>query len=291
MRRTACLGWLAAIVAGSAIGLPVFAQDSCRFTHRTPQVGEQRTQAVRFAMDMVLTTRQQGQVVGSSEQTVHRRQNRRLTILESTPGRVSKVKVTYDVAEQAVAQKGEPNVTVPQPVAGKTYIVARVDGELIVTDEQGRTPPPDELALVAAGMDAIGQANPLAQFLHGRSIAVGATVRLPNELAADLLGVGGAVGKVTRFELRLNEIRPVDGMPCAVFQTRIDAERTAGDGMAMQMQGLLVIEVDTCRTVAIDFSGPASMTETRGPADFPFTVTGQGTLKVAIETRPAKRRL
>ena len=94
-----------------------------------------------------------------------------------------------------------------QPVQGKAYRVRR-DGEaLLITDEHGSVPPLDEYEIVALNMESLGRPNPLADFLAGKTLTVGQRIALPNEVAEKLMGLGGEMGEVTRFDLTLNERR------------------------------------------------------------------------------------
>ena len=95
------------------------------------------------------------------------------------------------------AETNEPTLS-SQPVQGKTYICKRElgeNGELVVTDEAGNRPPTDEYEIVAQQMQMVGRPNPLAQFLAGRTIAVGEKVELPSAVASQVFNLGDKFGK------------------------------------------------------------------------------------------------
>ena len=130
----------------------------------------------------------------------------------------------------------------------------------------------------------------MAQFLHGRTLAVGQSVRLPNHLVKELLGLGGGVGRVSRCELTLTGTRAVDGLHCAVFSTRIDAQSTPKGDPNMQITGQLVLEIDTCRALSAKLSGPVSLSDSGEPPGIGgTTVSGRGTVDVAMQTRYTAR--
>jgi hypothetical protein len=161
----------------------------------------------------------------------------------------------------------------------------------MITDENGQTPPPDEYEIVAQNMEMVGRANPLASFLAGRSIAVGETVNLPKDLADQLFNPGDRFGEVTRFDLLLEKAETQDGTPCAVFLARVEAASNDSSQMRMQMEGPLVMQIDTCRAVQLSLSGPIGMSETRGSYSTAYQLIGTGQLKTSIESayRDAKR--
>ncbi len=271
------------------------AAESYRFTDRAPQVGDQATQGIDFDMKLSMTVHQAGQVIESVDRDMQRKQRRRVTVLEIDGRLVTRAKVYYETSEQMVAEADKPPVSARHPVVGKTYLVSRPGGEhaeLIVTDDQGRVPPPEELAIVQGSMVAIGRPNPWIRFLSGRTLTRGETVRMPNHLAADLLGMGGAVDEVTRFEITLSEVRQVRGTTCAVLQTQIEATSPLGNSVNMLIGGHFLVEMETCRTLAAELTGDVAISEVYGPAGGQFTVDGKGNMRVAIEAEygPAPQR-
>jgi hypothetical protein len=146
------------------------------------------------------------------------------------------------------------------------------------------------VAIVAQAMDAIGRRNPLALFFDRRSISVGQTVSLPKDLANDAIGCREAIGEVSRFDMTLAAAQTVDGRTCAVFDTRIDADSPQEGNRMLALQGQFVLDVTTCRTVAIQLSCPVSVTEMRGPPGGRFTVNGQGTLQISMRSQSQEGR-
>ena len=133
-------------------------------------------------------------------------------------------------------QLGEAALT-PQVVAGKTYRCRRDGDALLITDADGKIPPLAEYEIVAQNMETLGRPNPLAEFLVGRTVAVGERLALPNEVAEKLLGLGGEMGQVTRFELTLQEIKSIDGATCAAFQASIEAASNDSSQLRLAVDG------------------------------------------------------
>ncbi len=272
--------------------------ESCRFRYRPPQVGEEAQQTVESNLQLTVSMQMSGQVIDSFDQQVERKHSRHLTVLRCDEERILLAKVSYQASQLTTTTKGEPAPVVEQPIVGKTYLIARPekDGELSITYEDGTTPPEQELAVVRANVDGIGRPNQLGQYFHGRTVKIGQVLQLPNELANEVMGLRDAVGKVTRFEMRLVGRRQIergqndDGttakppIECAVIEIAIDAGQPEKEGMKLQVRGEVVMEIDTCRTHAAKFGGPVAVTELRGPPGHQFTVAGHGKMNVAIRS-------
>jgi hypothetical protein len=255
-----------------------------RFLYRPSQTGDRATQHVQFTLDLNTKIEQAGQVVSTEQRKIKRDQRRRLEVLNSAEHGPATAAVTYDLAEQTVVEPGGSSETMRQPVMGKTYIVRREGEELVITDEAGRVPAPDELQIVAANMETLGRPNPIGLFLHQRTIAPGERLQLPADLAADLIGFRGApsVGDVRDFRMTLVGTATEDSKRCAVFEVRLDAASREGSNLNMRIAGRLLIEIVTCRAVSAHLSGPVSLTETHGPNDAAYSLSGQGNLAVAM---------
>ncbi len=182
----------------------------------------------------------------------------------------------------------------PAPVQGKTYQCLRESGEtgkLIVTDEAGNRPPADEYDFVAQQMEMVGRDNPLAKFLIGRQVAVGDKLELPKELAHQIFNLGDKFGQVTHFTITLQKVQPENGVNCAVFLASVEAASSDATQMRLQVEGPLVVQVDTCRAERISLDGPIGMSETRGSYSTAYQVIGTGRLQMSIAStfREARR--
>jgi hypothetical protein len=268
------------------------------FARQPVQVGDEVEQDLGLDLRMTMTMRQENEMVGKSQTTVRTNQKRVLTTTKVDNGRTTAIRLKYPVAtkqESIVegADAGPPTVAA-QPVQGKTYICRRDAGdnaELVVTDEVGNRPPTDEYEIVAQQMQMVGRSNPLAQFLAGRTIAIGEKVELPSSVASQIFNLGDKFGKVSRFTLTLQKTQTEDGVTCAVFQAGVEAFANAATQMRIEVDGPLVVDVATCRAQKISLIGPIGMSETRGSYSNAYQVIGTGKLQMSIAStyRDAKR--
>ena len=137
-------------------------------------------------------------------------------------------------------------------------------------------------------------------------MAVGESVKLPSELASELIGFAKSIGQVTQFEMKLVGIRQIEparpdaiqkktdaaqkkSQRGAVLDVSIDAGQAETDGMKMRIRGQVLMEIDTCRTHTAKFSGPVAVIEHRGPPGYQFTVSGHGQLQVAIRSESTRK--
>jgi hypothetical protein len=96
------------------------------------------------------------------------------------------------------------------------------------------------------------------------------------------MGLGGEMGKVSRFELTLQSVKQISGRNCAEFLASIEAASNDSSQMRLAVDGPLTIEIDTCRAVAANFTGPIGMSETRGSLSATYQMTGTGKMTVSI---------
>ena len=268
------------------------------FARQAARVGDEIEQNLGLDLRMTMTMRQDNEMVGKSQTTVRTNQKRVLTTTEVDHGRIVAVRLQYPVAtkQESIVEGTETNEPTlsAQPVQGKTYICRRdtgENGELVVTDEAGNRPPTEEYEIVTQQMQMVGRANPLAQFLDGRTIAVGEKVELPAAVASQVFNLGDKFGKVSRFTLTLKQVQTEGGVKGAVFQANVEAFANAATQMRLEVEGPLVVDVATCRAQKIYLVGPIGMSETRGSYSTAYQVIGTGKLQMSIASiyRDAKR--
>jgi ethanolamine utilization microcompartment shell protein EutS len=261
------------------------------FTFKTPAVDRSVDQNLEFVLDLKATTMQGGAKVDEVESKLSRRQTRRVTVLATSEGRVTKARVTYRAAMQEVSGKRVGEEPIPaakgdQPISGKTYLVEREKptAELTVTDEKGAKPNEEETRLVSNSMDAIGRDNILGKFLNGKTIRVGHTVEMPAKDANEMLGFDKAVGDVSKFELTLSRVSSVGEGLVAEFETRIELNSADPTGHSTRFRGKMVVEVDTCRSIEAEFAGPVSFVDNHGGTAASFQVFSVGALRMSVDT-------
>ena len=263
------------------------------FARQAARVGDEVEQSVSLEMRLTTLVRQQNQVLDQTKTTMRVMQRRAVTTTEVEAGRITAVAVRYLEATKQLTASGnaaasEPSPPTAQPVQGKAYRCRREAGDggrLVITDEQGQTPPAEEHEIVAQNMEMIGRNNPLADFLAGQSIAVGQTIALPKDVAERLFNLGERFGEVQRFDLTLEEASVEEGTPCALFRAHVEAASNDSSQMRMEVAGPLVVQVDTCRSVRTSLSGPIGMSETRGSYSVARQLIGTGQLNMSIASR------
>ena len=298
---------VAQVAPPAAVEQAAFARDgsdaapqSIRFDRQTPHVGDQVEQDIMLEMRLATALRKNNELSEKTELRMRNLQRRLVTTTEIVDGRTQAVLVRYPAATKqhgvgAEARKSFDAPATPQteppaaqPVQGKAYRCHREpgdDGKLIITDEAGLIPPLEEYEIVAQGMDMVGRANPLADFLADQTVAVGQTLTLPPEVADRLFGIHDRFGDITRFDLTLQEVRPENGAACAVFLASIDAASSDSSQMRMQVEGPLVIEIGTCRAVHTKLFGPIGMTESRGTYSTAYQLISTGQLAMTIDAQ------
>jgi len=269
---------------------PAPASQTARFGRREPLVGDQMEQTLSVEVQLDTLLRQGTTVVERSTSALRRQQRRIVTTTHVIKGMTVAVLVRYVQAGKQTAagtsagKLGESTLA-PQPVEGKAYRCRRDGDALLITDEAGKIPPLAESEIVSQNMETLGRPNPLADFLAGKSLTVGQKLAVPNDVAEKLLGLGGEMGSVTHFELTLANVTQIDGASCAEFRANIEAASNDSSQMRLVVDGPLVIQIDTCRAVAANFTGPIGMSETRGSLTATYQMAGTGNMAVSIASK------
>jgi len=270
-------------VTFNAPASPTATPQTVTFGQQDGHVGDRVEQKLSLAMKLTTSVRQGNQLMEKELTTVESNQRRTVTTTAVEAGRTMAVKVHFVEATKSLAVGESNSSTSPQEVQGKTYLCRREPGDsgkLIITDESGTMPTKEELEIVSQSMEMVGRANPLGEFLHGRTIAVGETVELPKEVADRVFNLSGKFGRVTRFDLTLQEV--TENNSRAVFLARIDAGSNDASQMRLQVEGPIVVDVASCRTGQTSLAGPIGMSETRGSYSTTYQVIGTGRLQMSI---------
>jgi hypothetical protein len=259
------------------------AAETVQFTNRPPQAGQHGSRDMQFVLDLDVSLHQAGQTISSEHQSLSREQERQVRIVQVDHGLVTKAEVTYSQARQTVGRGKQEGAPQSQPIEGKTYVVERSGEELIVTDPAGKPVLDPERALVAASMEALGKPNPLGVFLNGKNITVGQKLELPNEMAADLLGMKNPGGEPQKVELILRGVHADQDRRLADFDMALSLKIDGGS--TMQITGTLQLEPETCQIASATFAGPVSMHSEEGPKGHTFEVHQDGTMKIAMRAK------
>ncbi len=275
------------------------AQRNIRFGRFSPRIGDEVEQAILLETQLTTLVRQQSKIIDMKKSSNRSQQRRVVTTTELDAGRTIAVAVHYLAAtsqheSSEDAAGSEPPSSNVEPVQGKMYYGRREpgdDGKLVITDENGSTPPAEEFEIVAQNMEMVGRPNPLAEFLAERSVATGEKIELPKEIAHRLFNLGESFGEIERFELILQRTNLEDGVQCATFLARVVAASNDSSQMRMEVEGPLVVQVDSCRATSMKLAGPIAISEVRGSYSNirQFIGTGQLNMTIASTYRDAAR--
>ena len=253
-----------------------------RFHQQRAQVGDRVSQQVAMELNLQTSFVQSGQLANQQDTSMKRGQRREVDVLEVAEGRVRTARVTFPHSRQQLPENGDQQEI--QPVEGKTYLLTREGDHLLVKYEDGTIPPQEEFEIVVGSLLSFGKPNPLAKFLLDREFQVGQAIDLPLELAQQMLGFGSELGEVSKFQLTLQEVKPFEENPCAVFEAKIQVGGGARSPISMAATGPVIIRLDTCRTVLADFSGPMTMNSIHNTEQGSFQHQAEGSLRVAIRS-------
>ncbi len=283
------------LIAGVAFSHVMFsgaaiAQQGYTFHHQIPQVGQQWVQSVHMKIKARSRIKYPGHQQREVFQLDQRRQNRHLTVLGVQPQSIPRVEVTFESALHHTSEDwdAEPRWE-SQAVHGKTYRVSRENGRLVVTNPQGTAPSSDELEMVQQSMQWVGRGNPIAQFLHGRTVEVGQTLHLPAELARELLGTDTPLNKAQKMPMTLLEVREIHGALCGIFEAVLENTSQLGVRTSTHMRGKFAVELDTCRLVSTAFQGPVTYRLSRSIGGENYVVETAGSLQVATKAQILRR--
>jgi hypothetical protein len=280
-------GILALPLLTAAAASPTGAQETVTFKKRITQPGETSQQELTCDLDLVMSIRQSGQVVQSQQQLLKRQQQRELKILKASAGVPQQASIRYLRSSISIKAAEQAEQGTEQPVTGKTYLVSRKGGELQITYPDGNEPSPEELAIVRDNMDTFGLPNPIAEFFDGKRVRLGQQLDLPAPLARELLGFADTANSASKFRMQLQEIMPPKQgqLRAARFAIEMEAADPEQSGVSMKLAGELLMEIDTCRSLAVQLTGPVSASETHGPEAATYEVYTEGDIKVAVRTQ------
>jgi hypothetical protein len=281
-------------VGAAAAEADVAPAGKVRFRQRPPIVGDVVDQQVAVRLHLNTQIVQSGQVAHQSASEMGREQQRHIEALAVEDGKLVKARVDFRSSRNQSPGNADPQRLLTQPIHGKSYLVELVGETPKVTDEQGAIPPLEEYQLVADAIAQLGKPHPLAKFLLERELAVGERVLLPRAVAEELLGLDDEVGTVKRFELTLLRVEPADedhASPRAVFAAKVETLPDEQSALEMAIEGELVLETETCRSVSAEFHGPVQMTSIERTPEGIFQYVASGEVEVSIRASYSQQRL
>ncbi len=293
-----------------------------RFDQQPTQVNDQVVQTVDVQIEIDTTITQAGQIAHQSAALQHRQVERMIEVKQVVDGQIRKAQVAFrtfrkrsheskspkslsqnhaggyqrpEKSEQLTDSETFSKQFVAEPVEGKSYRVTRDGKKLIVTDLNGAIPPQDEYQRVVDNLQTLGLPNPLTEFLLGKTVTLGECLQLPKKIAEKLLDFGHTegedlLGAIETFELRLTEIKQIDGRQCAIFTAKIVVRGTDAGPIQMEVAGKFVFEVATTRALSTELHGPITLSVEQNTGQNSFHYAANGDVKIAIHSKYNRAR-
>ena len=270
------------------------------FTKVKRAPGDVRHQTERLTMNMTFSVREKEE--GSPqklEQSIAGNEIIELTILEATPGSLSKVQLkviekefthkTELVGSKAPAQEKKET----SPLTGKTLLLSRQGEEIIVTDEAGN--PVDEVTRKAAleEADNIFDESGLkwTKFLPGRPVKLGETFTLEGQEALEFWGKDAGTIKAASFALTRKERVLVEGREYAKFDATMLMKGESPEGMLMDstLKGSLLLDTATSWPSQMKLNGPFTLEGSQESPQGAVVSEGTGTMTMEMEATYSKK--
>jgi hypothetical protein len=258
------------------------------FVYRASRPGDRAEHRHESGLELATRILQAGQTASERTESILRRQRYHVALLEPAAGESARAKVDYRSAREDRRKTATSEAESSEmAVAGQTYLACRIDGKLSIFDAQGHPAPSEQSLLVERTLRSLGQRNPLGHFLNGQSVASGQRLTLPVELSRELWDFGEELGAADHCELTLREVVDRPAGTCGRFDLVV---RAAHDRGQLDLEGQVLVEAGTCRTLESDLRGTFRSQNRRGPAGLEFTIERSGTIHVTTRAEPADRQ-
>ena len=273
-----------------AFNSALWAEQQVTFHCEMVPVGRQTNQDVRLNANMTSRVKSPGQETLQARQIDYTLQRRTVTVLAAEPTFVTKARVLFDQAlqKQGRIEKDQPQ-WISQPVDGKSYDVSRAQEELVITAPDGSIPSEVERKIVEHSMRSVGRPNPIAIFLHGRTVRIGETIVMSAELASQLMGSTDGIEGTQEMPIQLVDITDIDGVPCGTFAAQYRRVTHDGARTSSTLSGQIAVQTDTCQVVSVQFKGPITFRQIRSFGGKQKIFESVGTISIAMKSNPAKR--
>jgi serine/threonine-protein kinase len=201
------------------------------------------------------------------------RGSRRFTILETTTGDVSRLRVDVQRSEQALSLDGGPQQVQPAPIAGRSYLVSG-EGSVVQTPE-GAPVTPAEQAAVQQEVGGFFGLVALNMTLDDRELRVGDKVPIDDATANRVFGAEGVTA--SRCELTLGAVEESDDERIAVFDMRLDLVVRQVEGtLATTLVGKYRVRADDLWPLSLRLDGQV-VVDMAGSAGPPGTMIVEST--------------
>jgi hypothetical protein len=248
------------------------------FTRKPPVAGNARVSKSWIGRNLLFTV-SNGNAPVTIEHVSGDVEERREDILAATEDRITKMKVAYVNRMVTIVRNGVEHQSV-SVVSGKTYVVEKKDGELVISTEQGGRVSQREGDVIAQDYQTLGQQDPYVKAMSDKPIAVGQSVDgLAVALRQDIIrGAQGRVG-FGNVGVVLTGTRPCGGAVCGVFAVKLDlgyeVERVSNQS---ELSGEMLIRTSDSWPVSVSLEGPVVMNGENGNRE----IQGDGTSRLQV---------
>lgn len=219
------------------------------------KVGDRATKVQDMKMQMTFEPEGGGKVTAHIEEYS---KERREVLAVTAEGVVVKAKIHYDEVRKQM-RMGAHKKAEPSPLAGRGYILARENDQLVGTREDGSPATPEELEELFDDDEDFGSRDELGAMLEGRTFKTGVKVTLTTDELARLNVEDRALNarddtdeKISAMELTLRKVQ--GGI--AHFDVRMGMTLTAPTGrMEMTVTGTLDVDTTTGRPKVLAAKG------------------------------------
>ncbi|MCK6527014.1 hypothetical protein L6R50_05435 [Myxococcota bacterium] len=283
------LAWTAlALFGGLALAPPPATGAEGRMARRPDRVGDSFVEDSELHMEISVTATVGGHEIMRQSLSSTETTRGRSVVLDAAGGRASRVRVTYDVARQAACSNGAAEQEAASPIQGRTYLVAREGGALVVADPEGKPVPGPEAEAVRGRNGGLGGPAPFQDVLAGMDFPPGERVVLPDAVARGVLDVYEEDAAVSDFGLVRTGSRREEGREIALFDAsvRMSMRDPAGFGLDIDLLGKMEVYADDVRFGSIRMAGPVTVSGEAGQDGMTIRVEGSGSARLHHQRRP-----
>lgn len=250
-------------------------KQEAKFSRAAPQVGTKLKDEQKFEMKMTMTMTGLGEAPQTTE--VSRREATEMSkeILALDKDAPTRMKVSYQSKSLVQTERGEEH-TLDSELVGKTFIAELKDGQITITDENGKPVDANAARLVAKDANDLGQADQFVVNMPDRAIKVGDEVpELGKLIEAELVRSAGEKSKpdIKAVSVKLRDEK--GGV--AFFDVALSLTQVQGPtSMSTDLKGTMGVRRNDSRPVQLTLSGPVKIALSSG--NTPMKMEGSGTM-------------
>lgn len=256
MKLFACVALAVAACGGAPATLSNTA-DAVSFPRPSTVVGDRSTEDQSLDIRFVLPG-----PAGPISFAQRRASTTTTQVLAATDGVMTKARFTYLERTELATQAGEEQAA-PQPLLGKSYVVARTPAGLVFSTDAGAPVTPEEAAALDEEHDRFGKENAFARLLASRPWLLGeAYAATPADLVQ--FNEDNAEHERPTAEAITLTLQSVDGAR-AIFALSLTMKVVGKARFTMTPSGTLTIDRSRTAPLSVELAGPLSGTAMGSP--------------------------